>query len=217
MLFLTKSRTALLAGIFGLGLFFALRWPMRRTLTVGFLLVFGNLVIYTLFLTDIMPPVWTALLMGRDDSDITTMTGRSDIWAAAIEWFGYDKTRMLTGYGYQSFWTSSVAEFVSLRVMFHISEGHNAYLDTLFALGVVGVICYVVMLFTSLVLWTRAAYQRRNASFAVMAALLMFAVVHGIAESTFVDPNLASFFTFCARMMCEIYTPLRRQRDEELE
>lgn len=217
VLLLTKSRTALLAGIFGLGMYFTLRWPIRRTLWVGFGLIFTNLAMVALSLAGLMPPVWSALLLGRSDSDVTTLTGRSDIWAAAFEWFGYDSTRLLTGFGYQSFWTSHVAEFVSMRVMFHISEGHNAYLDTLFTLGVVGLVCYATMLFVSLLNWTRAAHQRHNASFAVMAAFLTFALVHGLAESTFVDPNLATFFTFCAMMMCAIYNPLRRTRDEELE
>ena len=160
---------------------------------------------------------WAESGAGSPRAATQTIVRRSDIWAAAFEWFGNDTARLLTGYGYQSFWTSHAAEFVSMRVRFHISEGHSAYLDTLFTLGVIGLACYVVTLLTSLLLWTRAAYQRSNASFAVLAALLVFALIHGVAESTFVDPNLATFFTFCAMMMCAIYNPLRRSHGEEME
>lgn len=209
VLLLTKSRTSLAAGTVAMGLMCLLRWPIKRTLMVGLSLVAGNVLLFALFVAGLLPPIWSALLMGREDSDITTLTGRSDIWAAAISFVGSDTARWLTGAGYQSFWSASAASYVSARVQFHISEGHSAYLDSLLTLGVIGLACYVVALLASLVTWSIAARQRRNPSFAFLAGMLVFALIHGISESSTIDPNFATFITFTAMTMCAFYRPIR--------
>jgi O-antigen ligase len=207
VLLLTKSRTALGAGLVATGVFLALRWPIRRTAAVALGLVMANLVLLMLYFAGLLPAVWGALLMGRKDSDVTTLTGRSDIWAAAFDYFSRDPVRYLTGYGYQSFWSPRVAEYVSNRVQFHISEGHNAYLDSLFTLGIVGLMCYAAMLLGSIGLWVSRARSNRNAAYAFLAAMLVFALVHGVAESTTVDPNFPTFITFTAITMAALHAP----------
>jgi hypothetical protein len=39
--------------------------------------------------------------------------------------------------------------------------------------------------------------------------MLMFALIHGLSESSTIDPNFATFITFTAMTMCAFYRPIR--------
>lgn len=216
ILYLTKSRTSLVAGMAGVGLFAVLRWERRTVVLLGL----GGLALVGAFFTfvamDLFASDWSDVIhMGREDSQAAAFTGRPLIWAAALEWVGNDYSRLLLGSGYDSFWTPDAAVFVSSRVWFKISEGHCAYFDTLLELGVVGVGCYVVLLLGSLWRYVRLASERQSAACAFAAMIFAFALVHGLTESTTVDPNLPTFFTFTAMSFLALRAP--RRRDDESE
>ncbi len=217
IMFLTKSRTSLIAGLFGIGMFAALRWE-RRTIVI---LVLSALAVLGLFFVMVssgaVPDDWSNVIhMGREDSQAAALTGRPQIWAAAREWLGSDQTRLLLGVGYDSFWTPEAAEFVSNRIWFRISEGHCAYFDTLLELGVVGVVSYVFLLLASLARYVRLAVTRRSTAYAFAVMILGFAIVHGMTESTTVDPNFPTFFSFTAMTFLALRAPKSRRDEEEV-
>ncbi|MFT3786351.1 MAG: O-antigen ligase family protein [Tepidisphaeraceae bacterium] len=198
ILMLTKSRTAMIAGMTAAAVFAGLRLPWRVTVFSGVIVASLLGLSFLLSSTGIAPGVMDALQMGRTDSDATTLTGRTDIWDAAFSLMNEDPSRWATGFAYQSFWTPAHTRFISDRVFFHISEGHSAYFDTLLELGFFGLGLYVVVLYGSALKWAWLAYTHGRAALAFLAAVLVFAVVHGLTESTTIAPNFPTFFTYAA-------------------
>lgn len=198
ILVLTKSRTALIAGLFASTLFGVLRLPGRWTLGLG---VAGACVVGVVLLLSMMGLTGgflDVLEMGRTDSDAATLTGRTDIWKYAFALMDNDPVRWMTGFAYQSFWTPANTRYISEGVYFHISEGHSAYFDTLLETGFVGLALYIVMLYGSLAKWTYLSFRNNNGALAFLAAVLAFAGVHGLTESSTVAPNFPTFFSFSA-------------------
>ncbi|MHA1600104.1 MAG: O-antigen ligase family protein [Alphaproteobacteria bacterium] len=112
--------------------------------------------------------------VGRDD----TFSGRTDIWAAAID-VGSDKP--LLGHGYRTFWTLGLTN----RLL--IGNGHNSFLDLWLELGLVGLGLFIA----SLVITGRRALQRlahtndRRGQLYIM--FLLFLIVFGMAAQVFPD------------------------------
>lgn len=199
VLVLTKSRSSLAAGLCALALYGALRCSWRTLLAAAMVGVAGLSALVALESSGVVGEGWMDIVhMGRRDAAQTTLTGRPMVWAAAFEVVGDEPTRLLTGAGYDSFWTPETASYVSGRLWFGISEGHNAYLDMLLSLGVVGVICFATLVAGGLGRYAFLARRNASAAYAFCAAVLAFAVVHGLTESTMTAPNFATFIVFAA-------------------
>jgi O-antigen ligase len=198
-LLLTKSRTALAATVLAATIYCVLAWPARRVAAGALLATLGLALVGALNVAGALGPVWNALLLGRGDSDVRTMTGRTGIWQAALEYLGHDPARYLTGFGFDSFWSGDATRFVSNRVRWNISEGHNAYLDMTLELGVVGAACFAAMLLAALGTCARRARRAHTPAHAALcAAIVGFALIHALAESSSIDPNVFNFFVLCA-------------------
>lgn len=201
ILFFTKSRTALMAIMTAVAVFWLLAttrsrlgWAVLGTAwTVSLILWLSSL--------GTLPAVNSYVSMGRTDvqtSDVTKLTGRTDIWKFALMQAAKDPNRTFTGYGYQSFWTPENVRAVSEYQHFKISEGHDVYLDWYLSLGLVGSGLFVVLLLTGLFRWTSAAWRLASASAAVGAAILAGTLVHGITESSSGAVSFPTFFIYVA-------------------
>jgi O-antigen ligase len=217
ILLLTKSRTALIAGVVATMLFGVLRLPARWTigLGVGGACLVG--VVLLLNMTGLSGGLLDVLEMGRTDSDATTLTGRTDIWKYAFALMDSDPTRWMTGFAYQSFWTPENTRYISEGVYFHISEGHSAYFDTLLETGFVGLGIYIVLLYGSLAKWTYLSFRNNNGALAFLAAILAFAAVHGLTESTTVAPNFPTFFSQSAIAAAALFSVRVKPAEESFE
>jgi O-antigen ligase len=208
ILLLTKSRSALIAGLAGLTIFAGLRWPGRKILFVSILGATGLSCFLLLDAAGLVPEHWSNVIhMGRGDAEKTALTGRPLVWKAALEYFGDEPTRYLTGVGYQTFWTSEAADYVTNRLWFHISEGHNAFFDLTLEVGLVGVLFYACLLLGSLVRWVLAAHQKDSAAYAMAAGIMTFVLVHSLTESTTIDPNFVSFLSYSTMAFAALRTP----------
>jgi exopolysaccharide production protein ExoQ len=196
LLILTKSRTALIAGVVASTVFIALRSSSTRTLITGVIVAAMGLLFITLGVAGILPSALNLLEMGREDSDVTTLTGRDVIWGSAWKFVSQDESRIFTGFAYQSFWTGGRVKAISERVFFHISEGHNAYFDTLLETGLIGLVCFLILLLGSLIKWGYNARLRGSGVMAFCCAVLLFGVVHGFTESSIIAPNFANLFIY---------------------
>lgn len=217
ILYLTKSRTSLIACTAAIGTFALLRWDVRSIVMVGLagLAAIGGFFVFVSM--DLVGQEWSSVIhMGREDSQAAAFTGRPMIWAAAMEWLGQDYTRLLLGVGYDSFWTPEAATFVSNRIWFRISEGHCSYFDTLLELGVVGVLCYVYLLVASLIRYARLSWVRDSAGYAFACMIFVFVMVHGLTESTTVDPNFPTFFSFAAFAFLALRSPRLQSTESEV-
>ena len=211
----TKSRTALMAIMTGVAVFWLLSSSRSK---MGWALIgavwLGAAALWLSSMGDSMNLSGLAQ-MGRDDvkhQDVTQLTGRTDIWKFALMQAGKDPNRQWTGYGFESFWTPDNARGVSDFVNFRISEGHNIYLDWFLELGFVGAGLWVLIVLTGIVRWSRTAWKLRSATAAVGAAILAGTVVHGFAESSLGDVSLPTIFVYVA-----IAGSAVRRPDEELE
>lgn len=194
LLMLTKSRTALLALLVGGGVFAALALRPRQAFGLAVAGVTTVALVGALAVAGVLGPVWEAALMSRDDSQVTTLTGRTDIWAAAWSILAGDAARPLVGAGYEGFWTDAVTKAVSARVGYTISESHNAYFDLLLEVGVVGVLAHLAVLAGAARLALAHYRATRSLQAALLLALVAVTAVHGLTESMLVDPHHPSFF-----------------------
>ena len=162
MLFLTKSRTALMVGVACTAAFWCLAAPPSRlgwTLLLAAWAAAGELWLSSL---GMLPNIAGMASMGREDvktQDVSQLTGRTDIWKFAIMQADKDPNRTFIGYGYESFWTPKTRAASAISVKFKISEGHCVYLDWYLELGLVGISLYVLILLTAVLRWSITAHM----------------------------------------------------------
>lgn len=123
-------------------------------------------------------------LLGRSDD----LTGRFDIWASVTQ---LALERPVFGWGWVSYWVPWVEPFNDLAVRKGVTylQAHNAWLDVWLQLGVVGVILFAALVFSTLWrAWFLAVDRPRlgvqdTAPFAVSALLPLLLLVALIAQS----------------------------------
>ncbi|TFD67306.1 O-antigen ligase family protein [Cryobacterium ruanii] len=84
-------------------------------------------------------------LLGRSDD----LTGRFDIWASVTE---LARERPVFGWGWVSYWVPWVEPFNDLAVRKGVTylQAHNAWLDVWLQLGIVGVVLFAALVFSTL-------------------------------------------------------------------
>lgn len=145
-----------------------------------------------------------------------TFTGRTSIWAFAIEAL---HNRPWTGFGYESFWSTGFAKEAAnpyhldwdVRGIVH---GHNGYLDIALSMGFIGLICaIIVIIIMPLVNYQRCRPTRENlllADFFLM--FVFFGTLNAMLESFFfrrMDPVwlMLIFAIFGLRMTAKVTIP----------
>ena len=190
----TRSRTSLATACVGWAAFCAMRLrPAHATLAAAGGVAAGVLGLF-LFESGAMGRVWEAALMGRSGSDVRTLTGRTDIWAFAVERLTADPARFMLGFGHDSFWNADATAAVSRRVGFTISEAHCAYLEITLNLGIAGGVAYVLALFTGGCRWLA---DRAEPAAAFGVGMVVLAAVHSLVESTFAHAQFVTFVLLC--------------------
>jgi exopolysaccharide production protein ExoQ len=102
-----------------------------------------------------------ALMLGRHDSDVSTLTNRIPLWQECIR---YSTERPILGFGYGAFWTPRRIVAVStppqmawipesdqiLPDSIYLDTAHNMYLETTLDTGVIGAFLFAAMLIASI-------------------------------------------------------------------
>ncbi|MDI1261962.1 MAG: O-antigen ligase [bacterium] len=118
----------------------------------------------------------------------STFTGRTDIWAFALQSL---KARLLTGYGFASFWGSSAIQNLPEGKEWagFAAHSHNGYLDTTLGMGIPGLILLVVVLVIVPLRNFQKAYEGGNDGPLAMALLRiwLFGLYLSAMESFFLD------------------------------
>ncbi len=189
-LLLTKSRTALGSLVVALLVFGWLVWSFERKLL---LLIAGGWVgslLFFLYQDLILARFWKIFLLGRDISHLKTLTGRVPLWEAALD---YVFARPLTGYGYQGFWTSDHTGQIASRIGWAPYAGHSTYIDLLLGLGLFGLLVFLLVYALGIRRARKNFRQTGNVIYAFMAAVLCFALMHGLLETMLLTANWLSF------------------------
>lgn len=177
LLLLSRSATALLAAVLGLGILFAAWWLLKGRLWSLALVWSGVVVVGLVALAYLTMPDIVLGLLGKDE----TLTGRTEIWASlgdAIE------KKPLLGYGYLAYWgvDSETRYWLERAVGWNAPSGHNGWLDLAVSLGLVGVAIYAIDLMLTLWRAARVSLASPTGVFALgfLAQFLMFAMSESI-------------------------------------
>ncbi len=192
LLFFTRSRTALLAGVAGLALGSALLAGPRARLLMGLagaaIAAAGIAVGH-----ELQDLIADAISMGRTDAgatDVGSFTGRSEIWAQLWE---FVQRRPVVGYGYNSFWSPERLLDVALRQGFASPSAHSGLLEITLSLGMVGGVLLIIVLALAVARALREWGRTHRIEYAFMAASLVALCVNITTESIILHATIGSF------------------------
>jgi len=120
-------------------------------------------------------------LLGRDAS----LTGRTQIWALAFDALA---GRPALGYGADAFWTSSYGDRLRLTFGDSAIHAHNAWIDLVLALGVLGGSVVTVLLVVLVVRGLGRGAPLRGALTHLLVAVLALQLSYSLSESALVRP-----------------------------
>jgi len=193
-LFLTASRTALAAACLAVVAYFAAVSSRVTKIAVTCALIIGCgllLLPGAAFFQEFK----TAMMLGKNVSDITSFNGRRGIWEDCAY---YIAKRPITGYGFGGFWNEAHIAEISTDNNWGVGGAHSAYLDCLLQLGAIGIIAYFLALVMAVGYAFRLYGVSRNAAFAFFEVLLLFALLDGLLESIIITPTFFMFLCVVA-------------------
>lgn len=119
----------------------------------------------------------------------STLTGRTEIWEVAFDWWG---DQPLRGHGYLGAWADPQFALDQLEARGEVlGSTHNSFIELVLGTGVVGFVLAVVLVAS---LWTfagRRALTGRKAAASWPLAVLVFVIVENLAETLWVGGQLA--------------------------
>ena len=128
--------------------------------------------------------------VGKD----ATMTGRTDLWAVALEMIAQ---RPVLGYGYGAFWRPGGPE-VSFwsAVGWKTPHSHNGFVDLTLDLGLLGLVVLLAALGTGFAAAIRRARARWSSDHVAPLVLLAFVVCYNITESSMLKHNTVFWLAY---------------------
>jgi exopolysaccharide production protein ExoQ len=206
-LILTASRTALAATLLALVSYGIAVLSRRSKIMLAFSFSTLTCVLLLLLGAGLLPGLKSAALLGRGDADsVDSFSGRIEIWQDVGH---YIRQRPILGYGYGAFWTPVNINTISGEENAGIPNGHSAYIDTLLTLGTVGFIEYVCLLFVGIMQAFRYYRHTRHPGFTFCVALLVFVIVDGGFESTYLAGGTPMFILMLVLALLAFY-PIQR-------
>jgi O-antigen ligase len=198
ILLLTRSRTTVAAFMAGFGVFLFINgsW-LRRFVIVAIpaaMFAFGALLV-ALPDTGAGKAFSDAMSMGRVTQDTTQLTGRLPIWDTVL---GAIAEQPMLGYGYGGFWTPQRIWEYSFIHHWEFNHAHSAYFETMLNVGIVGAGLGLLILFTTAWGAIRASVATHDVGYRFIAAIIVMSLVHGFADSNFVQLGFAPLLV----MMC---------------
>lgn len=201
VLVLTRSGTVLVAGaaVLTVGAFLAIvRHAVGRARRLTYLGGAGVLVLVGAAAAAAHEPLLA--LLGKSD----TLTGRTDIWHTVLHYAGQ---RPVAGWGWISYWVPTIhpfddPAFTIGRVQY--SQAHDAWLDVLLQLGVIGLVVFGLLVLTTLLRsWVLAVDTGPGRSVVGVFPLLVLVLllVQSIAES-----RILIEIGFALLVMCSVLT-----------
>lgn len=191
-LVLTASRTAFASALLALAVYFGAVCSKRTKMVMAYALS----IVFCLLLLGLgsafLPDLKSAVMLGRDDSTVGSFNGRTGIWDEISH---YVQRRPILGYGYGGFWTPAHISEISEGEKWGIPNSHSAYLDSLLMLGAVGLVGYILILFTGIRRAFRFHSLLKGSTFAFFGAFLVFCALDGLLESAPIEPSLLMFLS----------------------
>lgn len=189
LVLLSRSATALLGALLGLGVI-AAAWWMLKGRRFSLALVWAGAIAGGLaVLVYLTAPGLLLSLIGKDE----TLTGRTDIWtelAAAID------QKPVLGYGYLAFWglDSEPRYWLQKAVAWNAPSGHNGWLDLAISLGIAGVLIFAIEV--AFTLWRAISLSLRSPAGVFALGFLAQFMLFAMSESIILAQNSILWATF---------------------
>ena len=205
LMLLTRSRGPVVAFVLGYVSYAVLTWTARWKIGVaGILVVVASMgvMVHANRILDIGPEI---VLLGRDSSEIETLTGRVPLWQYVAQ---YVNERPVLGFGYNSFWTPTRFTAVARATGFNVADVHSSYLGLLLGLGYPGAVLGCGLLVGAMIgAW--AKWRRTGeAGFAFALAVLMAHAVNGLLLSVFLSEDFSSFVAMVVMIHVSVVRPV---------
>jgi O-antigen ligase len=200
-LILTRSRTALAGFLAAVSVLSTIRLKtsVKKLVVCG---VLGSASLALLFCSmsgiDIEGKFVSAAMLGRE-SESGALTGRLPVWEELLYYAG---RRPWQGYGYESFWTPQNIEDVSEDVHWRFREAHNAYIDAVLSVGIVGAAAILAVAVYG-IFRTAGIYRRSGEPCAGFTfGMLIFGLIGATMESGMAGINFITLIAGCGLMHC---------------
>jgi O-antigen ligase len=149
------------------------------------------LLLFLLFAESFPAFLGKGLLLGRTESNVSTLTNRTPIWS---ELFDYAIDRPFTGYGYNSFWNPDHIGNMTFIKGWGIATAHSAYLDVQLSLGIIGLAVYVLVFITGIYYGIKGFKLYGNKEYLLCSLVLLYYSAYNLMESELLAAS--SFMTF---------------------
>jgi len=143
-IYLTKSRTSFVSAGVVISTYWLITSSWRSWVTVLFVTIWLSCILVFSFGDNLFAFLGRATYIGRDVSDLDTISLRKPLWQ---ECFNYIGQHPLLGYGYDSFWTPRQVMQASIRQGWDISHSHCGYIELALGVGVIGLFTFISILF----------------------------------------------------------------------
>lgn len=194
-LILTGSRSAFVATLIALAAYLVAVAPNVSKIVTAYALTIIFCLLLLFLGSAFTPDLKSAVMLGRDDSTVESLNGRSGIWKECAY---YVAKYPVTGYGFGGFWNEAHIAAISSDTKWGVGGAHSAYVDCLLQLGLVGLIVYILTLVVGIKRAFRFYRLSHNPGFAFCGALLLFCLVSGSIESAVITPTLLMFLYMIA-------------------
>lgn len=188
---LTRSRSAAL----GLVAALTIRWLIaaRLSRTVFALAVCGWMAcaVFLAFGDAAGSGVLDALVAGRRDSDVETLSGRTALWDELL--LRHVSQRPMLGYGFGSFWDTRHIQEIFAALRWPVTEAHSTYIQQLLDAGAIGLTLYVLVIAAAVARAIRRLRATGDGAYAFMLCVLLYIGVVGFLETVHPNPGFPSF------------------------
>ncbi len=204
LLILTKSRTSCVGLLIGIGIIECWNVRVSTKLVAGYIAATtaATLLTIALFLpADATGGIADILLLGRNEH-LSNLNGRTELWSLLLE---YIARRPFLGYGYRSFWVPKNINDISNELFWGISSAHSIYLETILSVGLIGFVLWIV--WTVSVGMHALSVRKRTGGMGVayLLAMLVYASIDGMLESSFVAPSFLTWVAGCGLVRLSLY------------
>jgi len=205
LLILTRSRTSVASAIIAIIAGWILTSSTSRRLTLSINVILACALFLALFGETLLPTIWQGVLLGRDTSDVSTLSGRTLVWEMCM---GFIARYPFLGYGYGAFWTPKrTLEIMSLQE-WDVSTAHSAFIDLILSLGLPGMILYVLILFNAIKRCFSYYIVTKNLNYVFLGSVLIFCFTSGLLESITITQNFVNFLLFIVLFRLAFLTPV---------
>jgi O-antigen ligase len=207
----TRTRTAMFSTLAATSVLFIIRYKNNAGAWIlGATLVLAG-VLFVVIAPELKQSVQSYVLRGQDVSQFASLTGRTDLWKVSLYMF---TKRPLLGYGFVA------SRALLLQVLSWAGEAHNALVESLLDVGLVGAAALFIPFVSGLVGSIKRLNRWRpgdDPTIAWVAGALMFLAMDGIPMASFAgfltyDPVVMMTAVVVFQAICSQRSAVKRPR-----